>query len=175
MRKITSIFLSAIVLLVLSACSGGGFNADTAFEDSREVAEGFLTAKPTEEVLFTTENYTEDNMNDLYNNELGDYFTTEFKEQHLPNILNMFTFDLNEDGSEIQGNLFTLAKDFGETTIYWNEMSITDQELREDSETVLYRIDSELSTHKSGALEMKIEDGKWKINNLLTSSQVTGF
>lgn len=152
-----------IAILLLTACgSGGGFDPDTAAEDSKEKLKDFFALYDNEQELTTLKSK---DIKKLVEENMIDFFTEKYIDDVYQAIDNRKSFN-NSYQDESAFFLKTIPEK--KVTVFLNRFEITDFRVKNKEEKVLIRIDSTEATLRDSALkiEMVIKDDEWKINGV---------
>lgn len=153
MKKVLMIFTS-MVLLIFFITGCGGFNETTAKTDSKQALQQFFKTHKNDEVLVS---------NDQNREKVKEYVKTNFKDYFTKDFLTTTT-NYIENGLSINSAIFYLNDAISDKVTFKNNFTINEPEVNKDNKTVTYKINSEnLLFYK---VQMKQEDGKWKINKV---------
>ncbi|MFC5714385.1 hypothetical protein ACFPU1_16690 [Thalassorhabdus alkalitolerans] len=150
-------------LLFLVACNDeNAFDEEEAIEQSQAQLEEFLNTFESQETLAEEQGDIEPVIV-ATNEHLAEYFTDSFHEKVIKTIEETGHSHYNE------GATFFLENDpFERKTVFRNDFSIEVDEVDEDTETVVYYLDSperSIGQQHSYMVDMIQENGEWKINN----------
>lgn len=141
---------------MLTAC--GGFNPETALNDSREQLNAFFTSHEDKEIVA---DYTQESVTAFFEGDISDYFSENFKEE-IPALVEQIPFE--ETTLDPIPNKLDFLDD-SSNQILWTKYVINDYEIDSDNKQVIFDVGSEEYGMHSNDLKitMRQEDGKWKI------------
>ena len=155
MKKGRRILLTGMAFL-LTAC--GGFEPETALNESREQLTAFFTSYEDDEVVA---DYTQESVTAFLEGDISNYFSENFKNE-LPGLVEQIPFE------ETHLNPFPDSLDFLgelENKVRWVEYKINNYEIDKDSEMVVFFIESKEFGINASSLKITMiqEDNNWKI------------
>ncbi len=155
MNKRRRILLAGIAFL-LTAC--GGFEPETALNESREQLTAFFTSYEDDEVVA---DYTKESVTAFLEGDISNYFSDHFKNE-IPGLVEQIPFD-DAYLDPIPNELDFLRKI--ENEVRWVEYKINDYEIDSEDEQVEFFVESkEFGINSSSVSIIMIqEDGNWKI------------
>ena len=141
---------------LLTAC--GGFNPETALNDSREQLNTFFTSHEDKEIVA---DYTQESVLTFLEGDLSEYFSDNFKEE-IPGLVGQIPFE-NTHLDPFPNELDFLSK--LENEVRWVEYKISDYEIKSEDEQVEFFVESkEFGINSSSvSITMTQEGGNWKI------------
>lgn len=148
--------LLAGMAFLLTAC--GGFEPETALNESREQLTAFFTSYEDDEVVA---DYTQESVTAFLGGDISDYFSDNFKEE-IPGLVEQIPFE--ETTLDPIPNKLDFLDD-SSNQILWTKYVINDYEIDSDNKQVIFDVGSEEYGMHSNDLKitMRQEDGKWKI------------
>ena len=141
---------------LLTAC--GGFDPETALNDSREQLTAFFTSHDDKEIVA---DYTQESVLTFLEGDLSEYFSDNFKEE-IPGLVGQIPFE-NTHLDPFPNELDFLSK--LENEVRWVEYKISDYEIKSEDEQVEFFVESkEFGINSSSvSITMTQEGGNWKI------------
>ena len=141
---------------LLTAC--GGFDPETALNDSREQLTAFFTSHEDKEIVA---DYTQESVLTFLEGDLSEYFSDNFKEE-IPELVEQVPFE-NTHLDPFPNELDFLSK--LENEVRWVEYKISDYEIKSEDEQVEFFVESkEFGINSSSvSITMTQEGGNWKI------------
>lgn len=141
---------------LLTAC--GGFDPETALDESREQLIAFFTSYEDDEVVA---DYTAESVTAFLEGDVSQYFSDTFKEE-IPELVEQVPFE-NTHLDPFPNELDFLSK--LENEIRWVEYKISDYEIKSEDEQVEFFVESkEFGINSSSvSITMTQEGGNWKI------------
>lgn len=155
MNKGRMILLAGVAFL-LTAC--GGFEPETALNESRDQLTAFFTSYEDDEVVA---DYTQESVTAFLEGDISDYFSDNFKEE-IPGLVEKIPF------KEMHLNPFPDSLDFLgelENKVRWVEYKINNYEIDQDNKRVFFFVESKEFGINASSLKITMvqEDNKWKI------------
>lgn len=151
-QKLSVTILSIILSFLLIACSNPEETAETFVED-------FTTQYESNEVIFTEEKYTEDNLEKSFTEE---YFSKEFLRNVLPVKLSNLSFYLEEDVLTLPEHIKFLRVS-RDNTADWVLYEIDNIKMNEEENQANVNLKSQGSYLR---IELIKENNDWKINTI---------
>ena len=141
---------------LLTAC--GGFDPETALNNSREQLTAFFTSHEDKEIVA---DYTQESVLTFLEGDLSEYFSDNFKEE-IPGLVGQIPFE-NTHLDPFPNELDFLSK--LENEVRWVEYKISDYEIKSEDEQVEFFVESkEFGINSSSvSITMTQEGGNWKI------------
>lgn len=155
MKKLGIGILTGITLL-LTAC--GGFEPETALNESRDQLNAFFTSYEDNEVVA---DYTAESVTAFLEGDISQYFSDNFKEE-IPELVKQIPFEKTAL-DPIPNKLDFL--DDSNNQLLWTKYVINDYEIDSDNEQVIFGVGSEEFGMHSNDLKITMhqEDGSWGI------------
>lgn len=155
MNKGRMILLAGVAFL-LTAC--GGFEPETALNDSRDQLTAFFISYEDDEVVA---DYTQESVTAFLEGDISDYFSDNFKEE-IPALVEQIPFK-DEHLDPMPNELDFLRK--LENEVRWVEYKINDYEIDSEDKQVEFFVESkEFGINSSSvSITMIQEGGNWKI------------
>ncbi|MDE1548541.1 hypothetical protein [Jeotgalibaca caeni] len=155
MKRLGISVLTGITLL-LTAC--GGFEPETALNESRDQLTAFFTSYEDDEVVA---DYTTESVTAFLEGDISQYFSDNFKEE-IPELVEQIPFE-NTHLDPFPNELDFLSK--LESEVRWVEYKINDYEINSEDEQVEFFVESkEFGINSSSvSITMTQEGGNWKI------------
>lgn len=155
MNKGRMILLAGMAFL-LTAC--GGFEPETALNESRDQLNAFFTSYEDDEVVA---DYTQESVTAFLEGDISDYFSDNFKEE-IPVVVDQIPFE------EMHLNPFPDSLDFLgelENKVRWVEYKINKYEIDQDNKRVVFFVESKEFDINASSLKITMveEDSNWKI------------
>ena len=155
MNKGRMILLVGVAFL-LTAC--GGFEPETALNESRDQLTAFFTSYEDDEVVA---DYTQESVTAFLEGDISDYFSDNFKEE-IPVVVDQIPFE------EMHLNPFPDSLDFLgelENKVRWVEYKINKYEIDQDNKRVVFFVESKEFDINASSLKITMveEDSNWKI------------
>lgn len=144
------------ITLLLTAC--GGFEPETALNDSRDQLNAFFSSYEDDEVVA---DYTAESVTAFLEGDISQYFSDTFKEE-IPELVEQVPFE-NTHLDPFPNELDFLSK--LENEVRWVEYKISDYEIKSEDEQVEFFVESkEFGINSSSvSITMTQEGGNWKI------------
>lgn len=141
---------------LLTAC--GGFDPETALNDSREQLNAFFISYEDDEVVA---DYTQESITDFLEGNISQYFSDNFKED-IPELLNQIPFE-DSHLDPFPNELDFLSK--LENNVRWVEYKINDYEIDTENKQVEFFVESKEFGINSSSISVTMiqEGGNWKI------------
>lgn len=148
--------LLAGMAFLLTGC--GGFEPETALNESREQLTAFFTSYEDDEVVA---DYTHESLTAFLEGDISQYFSDTFKEE-IPELVEQVPFE-NTHLDPFPNELDFLSK--LENEVRWVEYKISDYEIKSEDEQVEFFVESkEFGINSSSvSITMTQEGGNWKI------------
>ena len=148
--------LLAGMTFLLTAC--GGFEPETALNESREQLTAFFTSYEDDEVVA---DYTQESVTAFLESDISNYFSDHFKNE-IPGLIEQIPFD-DAHLDPMPNELDFIRKI--ENEVRWVEYKINDYEIDSEDEQVEFFVESkEFGINSSSVSIIMIqEDGNWKI------------
>lgn len=155
MKKGRMILLAGMAFL-LTAC--GGFEPETALNESRDQLNAFFTSYEDDEVVA---DYNQESVMAFLEGDVSSYFSDHFKNE-IPGLVEQIPFE--ETTLDPIPNKLDFLDDSNKQ-ILWTKYVIQDYEINSDNEQVIFDVSSEEYGMHSNDLKiiMHQEDGEWKI------------
>lgn len=155
MKKGRRILLAGMAFL-LTAC--GGFEPETALNESREQLTAFFTSYEDDEVVA---DYTQESVTAFLEGDVSNYFSDNFKEE-IPGLIEKIPFE--ETTLDPIPNKLDFLDDSNKQVL-WTKYVIHDYEINSDNEQVIFEVSSEEYGMHSNDLKITMhqEDDEWKI------------
>ena len=141
---------------LLTAC--GGFDPETALNDSREQLNAFFISYEDDEVVA---DYTQESITDFLEGNISQYFSDNFKED-IPELLDQIPFE-DSHLDPFPNELDFLSK--LENNVRWVEYKINDYEIDTENKQVEFFVESKEFGINSSSISVTMiqEGGNWKI------------
>ena len=141
---------------LLTAC--GGFDPETALNDSREQLNAFFISYEDDEVVA---DYTQESITDFLEGNISQYFSDNFKED-IPELLDQIPFE-DSHLDPFPNELDFLSK--LENEVRWVEYKINDYEIDTENKQVEFFVESKEFGINSSSISVTMiqEGGNWKI------------
>lgn len=141
---------------LLTAC--GGFNSETALNDSREQLTAFFTSHEDKEIVA---DYTQESVLTFLEGDLSEYFSDNFKEE-ISGLVEKIPFE--ETTLDPIPNKIDFLDD-SNNQILWTKYVIDDYEIDSDNKQVIFEVSSEEFGMHSNDLKITMyqDNGNWKI------------
>ena len=155
MKKWRITIMTSMAFL-LTAC--GGFDPETALNESREQLTAFFTSYEDDEVVA---DYTVESVTAFLEGDVSQYFSDTFKEE-IPELVEQIPFE-NTHLDPFPNELDFLSK--LENEVRWVKYKINDYEIKSEDEQVEFFVESkEFGINSSSvSITMTQEGGNWKI------------
>ncbi|AND86341.1 hypothetical protein GTH52_15275 (plasmid) [Clostridium tyrobutyricum] len=159
--KVKSKFICmGLILTLIIAFTGCGFNEDKAKTDSKQQLESFLKLYKNQQVIVKatdTGDMNKEKVKEFVNKKFKDYFTNDFIND---------TNNQIETGSLTNGKTFYIFEDSPiANVLFTNKYSIDSPKVNKDNKTVEYKLKGNDGFAEYAVdVIMKQEDGKWKID-----------
>lgn len=144
------------ITLVLTSC--GGFEPETALNDSRDQLNAFFISYEDDEVVA---DYTAESVTAFLEGDVSQYFSDNFKEE-IPELVEQIPFE--ETTLDPIPNKLDFLDD-SNNQILWTKYVINDYEIDSENKQVIFDVGSEEFGMHSNDLKivMHQEDDNWKI------------
>ena len=141
---------------LLTAC--GGFDPETALNDSREQLTAFFTSHEDKEIVA---DYTQESVLTFLEGDLSEYFSDNFKEE-ISGLVEKIPFE--ETTLDPIPNKIDFLDD-SNNQILWTKYVIDDYEIDSDNKQVIFEVSSEEFGMHSNDLKITMyqDNGNWKI------------